>query len=84
MSKPADHSKKFAGFFRVLLVGQFTGGMVGVECFVDGVQGAKPVANRQAAHQNAAFGGCESPIQFGRYVVCFHLPAVLCRAATFV
>ena len=74
ISEPADHPKKFAGFFRVLLVGQFTRGMVGVECFVDGGQGVKPVANRQTAHQNAASGGCESPVQFGCYVACFHLP----------
>ena len=51
ISEPGDHSKKFAGFFRVLLVGQFTRSMFGIECCVDGGQGVKPVANRQAAHQ---------------------------------
>jgi hypothetical protein len=58
ISEPGDHPKKFAGFFRVLLVGQFTRSMFGIECRVDGAQGVKPVANRQAAHQAAASGGC--------------------------
>jgi hypothetical protein len=72
VSEPVEHHHKLAGLFCVPLVGQFAIGMFGIECCVDGVQGAKSVANRQAAHQNAASGGCESPIQFGRYVAGFH------------
>ena len=74
MTVVADHPKKFAGLLCVLLVGQFTRGMFGIECFVDGGQGVKHVANHHAAHQRVACGGCESPVQFGCYVVCFHLP----------
>ena len=65
-------SHKFAGLFCVLLVGQFTVGMFGIECFVNGVQGVKPVANHHAVHQRVACGGGESPVQFGyvRVFIC--------------
>ena len=45
ISEPVEHHHKFAGLFCVLLVGQFTISMFGIECFVNGVQGAKHVAN---------------------------------------
>ena len=44
-SEPADHPKKFADLFCVLLVGQFARGMFAIECFVSGVQGIEHVAN---------------------------------------
>ena len=74
-AEPADHPKKFAGLFCVLLVGQFTAGVFGIECLVAGVQGVNRVANHHAVHQRVACGRCESPVQFGCYVACFHLPA---------
>ena len=76
ISEPVEHHHKFAGLFCVLLVGQFTIGMFGIECFVNGVQGVKPVANHHAAHPRFACDSGESPVQFGCHVAWFHLPAV--------
>ena len=77
ISEPVEHHHKFAGLFCVLLVGQFTIGIFGIECFVNGVQGVKPVANHHAAHPRVACDSGESPVQFGCHVACFHLPAVV-------
>ena len=78
-SFPPTIQKKFAGLLRVLLVGQFTRGMCGLEGFVDGVQGGNRVAKLQAAFQRVHSGGGESPVQFGCYVAGFHLPALGAR-----
>ena len=71
ISEPADHPKKFAGLLGVLLVAQFTRGMVGLECFVNGVQGINRAADHHVVHQRVACGGRESPVQFGCYVCVF-------------
>jgi len=47
----AEQLQKFTSLVRELLVGQFAGGMFGLEHFVDDVQGGNRVAHLPATHQ---------------------------------
>ena len=68
----AEQLKKLPALIPELLVGQFTRGMFGLECFMDDAQRLNRVVHRHAGHQCVYSGRGESPVQFGCYVACVH------------
>ena len=71
----AEYVQKLAGLLRVLRVGQITRGKLCLEGFVNAVQAIHSAAQWPDTASSCFDGGSNSPVQFGPYVPCAHLPA---------